>query len=418
MTESAHPAHSRLEKAEIVLALILLAAIPGFLTGAGTWLVLWLVDRLQTLIWQSTSSLPPLAQMLSPLLLCLAGGIVVGLWTRHCGFELDTMHAVIAHCRKDGGYRIRNWGQTLGLFFAPIVFGGAVGPEAGVSGFAAAGLSSVLRRLRIGGAGALDGEGHPLADAVRALSAADDEDEASAEGRTRLQGLPHWKAAKTLLWALGGLSFAYGCLAVTKLLGPAGEMPRFDAVPYATADWAAGLLALAAGYAAALFGELSAKAAGKLSQRLGEDPLRRAVICGLVLGACACVSPLVLFSGQSGIGTLMETWSVWAPAALLVLVAAKLFLTKLCVSSFWVGGEFFPTIFCGVALGYAVALLMGAEPLLPIAMASAAIVGAWTRKPLLATAILALCFPPQTLPCVLVCSWIASKLPHPATKQA
>ncbi len=417
MPDSAHPAHSLPEKAEIVCSLILLAAVPGYVAGIGTWLVLWLVDRLQALIWDSAAAgLPPLARTLSPIALCLAGGIVVGLWTRHCGYELDTMASVIVHCRKEGGYRIRNWKQALGLFFAPIVFGGSVGPEAGISGFAAAAFSSVLRRIRIGGAGALDGEGHPLSDAVRALAEADDEDEAAQAGRTRLQELSHWKTAKALLWALAGLAFAYGCLTVTKLLGPAGEMPRFAAVPYATADWAAGLIALAAGYVAALFGDLCQKAAGKLSGALGADPLIRAVVCGLVLGVCACLMPLVLFSGQSGITSLMESWESWAPTALILLAACKLFLTKLCVASSWVGGEFFPTIFCGVALGYAIALLAGAEPLLPIALATSGIVAAWTRKPLLTTAVLALCFPPQTLPCVLVSSWIAAKLPHPASK--
>lgn len=55
-------------------------------------------------------------------------------------------------------------------------------------------------------------------------------------------------------------------------------------------------------------------------------------------------------------------------------------MTKMCVALDWTGGEFFPTIFCDVALGYAVASLMGADPLLPVAVASGAAVGSWTRK--------------------------------------
>lgn len=419
MAHTAPSAHTPSQKTETFLAFLLLSTIPAFVAGVGTFAALWGVDKLRDTVWDAAQeALPAPISALSPLLLCLTGGLIIGLWTRHCGFKLDTMHTVFAICRRDGGYHIPHLGQTLGLFFAPIVFGGAIGPEAGIAGFAAAGFTAVLDKTRIGGTGALSADTHPFRRAIRTLLDTDDEASASKEAKKALSELPLRKLWKVLLWILAAICFVLGWMCISKLLGPAGEMPRFDTIDYASADWAAGIVALVLGYAFALFALASQKAAASISSAVGSDPLKKALLAGLVLGGCACMLPDLTFSGQDDIVDLIGSWQSWAPALLILVAFVKVFMTKMCVALGWTGGEFFPTIFCGVALGYAVAALMGADPLLPVALAAGAAVGGWTRKPILATAVLALCFPPITLPAVLAASWIAAKLPHPGKKAA
>lgn len=87
----------------------------------------------------------------------------------------------------------------------------------------------------------------------------------------------------------------------------------------------------------------------------------------------------------------------------------KLCLTQLCVEGDWVGGEFFPLIYCGVCLGYVLALVTGASPLVPVACASGALVGAATSRPILTTCVLALCFPPASLPVVALSAYVGGK---------
>jgi H+/Cl- antiporter ClcA len=323
------------------------------------------------------------------------------------------MHQVFGICRKEGGYHIPHLGKSLGLFFAPIVFGGAIGPEAGIAGFAAAGFTAVLDKTRIGGTGALSAGTHPFRRAIRTLLDTGDEAQASKEAKETLQELPLRKLWKVLLWILAAIFFVLGWACVSHALGSAGEMPRFEGIDYATADWGAGIVALLLGYAFALFALAAQKVAASISSAIGPDPLKKALLAGLVLGGLACILPDLTFSGQDDIVDLIDTWQSWAPALLILVAFVKICMTKMCVALDWTGGEFFPTIFCGVALGYAVASLMGADPLLPVAVAAGAAVGGWTRKPILSTAVLALCFPPIALPVVLAASWIAAKLPHP-----
>ena len=276
----------------------------------------------------------------------------------------------------------------------------------------------MLDKTRIGGTGALSADTHPFRRAIRTLLDTDNEAQASKEAKETLQELPLRKLWKVLLWILAAIFFVLGWACVSHALGSAGEMPRFEGIDYATADWGAGIVALLLGYAFALFALAAQKVAASISSAIGPDPLKKALLAGLVLGGLACILPDLTFSGQDDIVDLIDTWQSWAPALLILVAFVKICMTKMCVALDWTGGEFFPTIFCGVALGYAVASLMGADPLLPVAVASGAAVGGWTRKPILSTAVLALCFPPIALPVVLAASWIAAELPHPQKKAA
>ncbi len=434
-----------------ILLVVLLAAVLGVVVGFGTMGVLGIADLLQEHIWEKFffDASGPL-HMVAPLILCLIGGVAIGLWTRKCGYTLDTMGEVIADYKRDGGYRVPNWGESLILFILPIAFGGAVGPEAGISGFAAAGLSGLSNSVRRAGRGALSKPKHPVTAAFTALLASSDDSTATADASATTGGstantaskdakdptdpttsaqtsssggheskisetydIPHPRLLRTIVWAIAGLGFAGGCALVVRILGHFAAIARFDTLDFSSLSGtsiAVAVLALFVGWACAAMGDLFNAWSKKLMAHVGPDPLPRAIICGIALGAVACFMPGVLFSGQTGTEDMMHEWTSWAPIMLVLLVVLKLFLTKLCVAADWVGGEFFPTIFCGVCLGYALALWFSVDPILVVCVTTASLVSAWTRKPLLATAVLALCFPPLDLIIVLAAAYLVSAL--------
>ena len=93
------------------------------------------------------------------------------------------------------------------------------------------------------------------------------------------------------------------------------------------------------------------------------------------------------------------------------VTATQWLIHTFCVAGGWIGGEFFPMIFCGVSVGYALTLATGCDPMIAVACTTAALVSACTRKPVLTIVVLALCFPPTTLPLVAVCAVLAAKAP-------
>lgn len=383
----------------VSLVLLLWALLAGVVVGAGCLATLKVVDLLQEVVWDGLAeALPQPLGTVAPVLLCTLGGVLVGMATSRAGFSLDTLSVVVGHCRTEGGYRVKSWPWALLLFALPIAFGGAIGPEAGVSGFTAALGTMAMHGMRRSGVAVVRNTSHPLAAAWMALSPAQ-----SDEGRRYTRG------PRILLWSAAAAGFVLGALGVSRLFGPGAGFPRFDGIDYlglnASALWA--LLALPLGWVLARLSALAGRATKLACDRMGT--VSKAILCGVVLGLVAMALPAVLFSGQSATRDLLGSWQAMGAGALLATCVAKLALTQLCEETGWIGGEFFPLIFCGVAAGYAVAIITGGDPMLAVALSTGALVGAATRKWLLTTCVLALCFPPVSLPVVALAAFLGAK---------
>lgn len=377
------------------LALIGQVIALGALIGLGTSVALHIADGAQELLWEGIgASLPQPIARLWPLLLCGMGGICIGLWTRTCGFELDTLEEVVAKLKQNGTYTLRSWAKAFVLFVLPIAFGGSVGPEAGISGFAVAGVCAARTDV-------------------------------SNRWQEELEvAKTHSGLFSRVLWACGGAGFVAAVLALRKLIGPAGALPRFEAISYAELELSslgAALVAVGVGYIAHLVMQASERLflatrrhaqdadPGQVGSELAHE-LRDAALCGVALGVVALWLPGVLFSGQLSTFDVMSSWQAMGVGLLILTAVAKLVLTVVCVRCHWIGGEFFPMIYCAVCLGFAIALLLGCDPVLTVVCTTSSLVGAHTQKPALTTVVLLLCFPVSCVVPVLVCALAASKL--------
>lgn len=386
--------------ARIVFIVIIGALCAGIVIGFGCILTLRVVDILQDVIWDKLALILPHTRQfsLAPLLLCTLGGLLVGLATKKAGFSLDTLGTVIQTCRTSGGYRVKNWPWSLVLFALPIMFGGAVGPEAGISGFTASLGTNAMHGIRRSGVAASRHSSHPVSAAIKALSPSK-----SDEGRRYRKGM------SVTLWILAGIGFVLGAFGVSLLFGPGAGLPRFAAIPYLKLTpktwWA--LLAFPLGILLAYFASACAWLAQKATARL--SIVSKAIVCGIILGLIAGFLPLVLFSGQKGSHQLLSSWQSIPVWTLFLTCIAKLALTQLCVKSGWIGGEFFPLIFCGVAMGYVLSRLSGADAMMCVALVTSTLVAAATQRWFLTTCVLALCFPLIDLPIVALVSWVSAK---------
>ena len=89
------------------------------------------------------------------------------------------------------------------------------------------------------------------------------------------------------------------------------------------------------------------------------------LIGGLILGIFGIISPLTLFSGETNMELILETYAVYSPIILITIGLAKLLLTNICIKTGWKGGHFFPVIFCGIIIGCGFSLLFNIRTLLP-----------------------------------------------------
>jgi len=413
------------DAATVTIGMVTLALATGFIIGFAVFCVMNLSIWLTGLLWDGAGGSLDVAWF--PLVACTIGGILIGLWTWFSGERVKPLETVMAEFKRTGSYRTDGAVKPVVTFLLPLVFGGSIGFEAGLTGLITAGCCWIRDKLKAAGlrAGAVADVtiaasisaifGAPLAGIVAgAESAHGDAREVLEE--PDVNGYNMRRGVKIVLYTAAAFGAFGGIALFSELFGASSGLPRFDAITATYADllWAIPCLVLA--YAMTLLFHGSTRVFRGISSHLGAGAagtIGAPIIAGLLLGAIACVLPFTLFPGETQAEELMQSWTTWTALALLATGLMKAMVTPMCLEMGWVGGSFFPSIFAGVAAGYGLAALTGADPMLMVAVTTSAFLAGVVRKPLLVLAILFLCFPASGVLWMGLAAVIGATLPIP-----
>ncbi len=398
----------------------------GAFAGAFAWAFFFLMNAGIHLLWDVIPAHLArwgLPAVFYPLIFCTVGGVCIGLFAKRCGPYPDDMNTVMAQVKRTGRYGYDHMGASFFGALLPLLFGGSIGPEAGLTGVIAGLCTWVGDRLRFVGT-----EMRELAEAgtaavisaifatplfglaVPVVGAADESDGKRPVDEIHLSVAKPVKIAVYVLAVAGAL----GMMALLgHLLGANGGLPRFSGIAFGQAEllWAVPLIAIGAlaGWLFFPFGAVARKAA----RALGDRPVVKATLAGFVLGAVGIVLPYALFAGEAQTEELASTWTTMGATVLLATGFAKVFTTQLCLNMGWRGGHFFPIIFAGVSIGYGMAALTGVDPVFALCAVTGALVGAVMRQPVMTMVLLFLVFPVAGAPVLLVAAAIGSVIPVP-----
>ena len=130
-----------IDAATVTIGMVILALVVGFVIGAAVWTVLTLSNFLISLLWGRVGGVHDgaLGIVWFPLVVCTLGGLVIGIWTRLTHNTPQSLEAVLAEFKQTGSYKVDGIGKSVVSFLLPLVFGGSVGPEAGLTGLVTAG---------------------------------------------------------------------------------------------------------------------------------------------------------------------------------------------------------------------------------------------------------------------------------------
>jgi len=407
MADKAH--HTKFSN-EIRLAIF--CTLIGAFAGVVFWIFLLAVNEGTILLWEVLPGAMP-GFSLYPLVICLAGGLIIGILRKFWGDYPDDMMTVFGKLKVRKTYPYRKMPVIIISALLPLIFGSSVGPEAGMVGIIVAlccwagdNLKFAKRQSayysRVGAEVSLSVMFHsPL---FGILNVEEGEEENG-------QDYPLSRGTRIIIYCIAA-GAGFGCFYLLNqlVLKTSSGFPSFGEIRTGVWDYVLFLLYVASGILLGLFFEFTEKVLGNMAKKL--PPVLSELIAGGILGAIACVLPVVKFSGEEAMGELIADYSIYAPLALIGIAFLKVLLTSLCIRLGLKGGHFFPLIFSAVCFGYGISLLFfpGDEfhAIFAAGIVTAAALGVSMKKPLAVSMLLLLCFPVKQLLWIIPAAALAS----------
>lgn len=399
----------------------------GAFAGAFVWAFFFLMNAGIHLLWDvvpASLAAAGLPAVLYPIVFCTLGGLCIGLFAKRFGPYPDDMNTVMAQVKSKGRYEYKHLGASFFGALFPLLFGGSIGPEAGLTGVIAGLCTWVGDRLRFMGAEMRELAEAGCAAAISAIFSTPlfglavpvfgSADESNGSRPVSEIKLDVSKPVKIVVYVLAAAG-AMGMMALLgSIFGRSGGLPHFSDIALGSLEllWALPLVAIGAvaGWLYFPFGAL----ARKLSALMGNHVIVKPALAGLVLGALGVALPFVLFAGEAQTEELSLIWTTIGAGLLIATGFVKVFATQLCLNMGWRGGHFFPIIFAGIAIGYGMAALTGVDPVFALCAVTGALVGTVMRQPIMTMVLLFLVFPVAGAPVLLVAAAIGSIVPVPS----
>lgn len=396
------------------LLFLLFAAAVGGVFSIIIWAFLKVMQLGITLLWEVIPQAIPIPSACYTIALCLLGGLVIGLLHRFFGDYPEELNEVMAKVKREKRYPYHNIPIVLAMAVLPLIFGGSIGPEAGLTGVVVGLCYWAGDRFRYAGRNLRDltniGVSAALSVIFRAplfgfmmpIEQSGDEEAA-----------PFPKSKKLITYFVAILAGVGVFELLSGFFGGGLSMPRFEKFAISSQDCFFAVILAAAGALLGLLFFAFERLSVLIVKPLARFPILKGLLGGLALSVCGILLPLTMFSGEEQMARLIDTYGSYSAGILIAAAVVKMFITNLCIKTGWKGGHFFPAIFSGVCLGYGLSLLLPVSPVFSVCVVTAASMGMMMKKPVCAALLLMLCFPAQSVVWLLAAAFAGSLIPVP-----
>ena len=331
----------------------------GVASGGIVWAFLKVLATGTTLLWDMLPGV--ISSPMYTVIICTIGGLLTGLFRKKAGDYPEEMMAVLGKVSKEKFYDYTKLQVLLIAAFLPLVFASSVGPEAGLVGIITALCYWVSAGLK------------------------------------KTLGTELSKKQKMVTYSFACVAALGVYVACNEIFGKAmAGFPMFEVAIPRGKDLLLAIVYILAGCVLAKYYDLTHHGCHVAAAKM--PPVVKETVAGLILGVTATFVPQMMFSGESEIHHLMTEYVEYLPWMLLGIAFLKVLITNICIQGGLKGGHFFPLIYAGVALGYAMAMFIYPESaaehvVFAAAVVTASMLGANMKKPIPVAVILLICFP-------------------------
>lgn len=388
---------------------IIYTMLVGSLAGFIIWIFLKVMNLGIQFFWEYLPSQTNFKYY--TIIVCLIGGIIIGLWKKKFGESPEDLEDVIQKIKKDRKYPYNNIFPSIGSALFPLIIGASVGPEAGLTGIIAGLCTWVGDKLKhffkevqeltsIGVTATLGTIfGSPMFGFVEPLE---------GEEETKLP-----KTSKLVLYFTAILSSFGIFILLNKLTNTTGGMPSTGKAILIDFNYLYVPLLILVGILLGYIYFVSHKLVKDIFKPINKKIFIKCTIGGLILGIVGTFLPLTMFSGEEQISIILEKGTEIGIIILILTSIVKVIVTNICIESGLKGGHFFPMIFSGVALGYAMSIILNIDSVMAMALVTSAFLANVMKKPLAVVLLLMIIFPSNLIPIMLVSAIIACLFKSP-----
>ncbi|MBR5503523.1 MAG: chloride channel protein, partial [Methanobrevibacter sp.] len=346
---------------------------------------------------------------------CLIGGLAIGLWKSKYGDAPEELNEVIKTVKKNHRYSYNNIFTSIVSALLPLIIGASVGPEAGLTGIIAGLCSWAGDKLKIFN-NELEELAHigiaatlgtifvsPLFGFVEPL---ENEEESK---------LP--KTSKNILYFVAILSSFGIFILLNHLAHTHLGLHSIGTASLSNINYLYIILLMAIGIALSYVFFISHKLVKAIFKSMENNFIIKGIIGGLLLGLIGTLLPLTMFSGEEQIYLLLGTGAQLGAVILILTSIVKIALTNICIETGLKGGHFFPMIFSGTAMGYAMSILLNMDPILSMSIVATSFMASILKKPIAVVLLLMIIFPMNLIPLMLVSAVVSCLFETPKILQ-
>lgn len=413
---------SKKNKIKHVALLVLFGSFLGFIAGVVISLTLKVMSLGIHFIWHYIPEVSGLNGLVYYLLVCSLGGLIIGLYQKKFGVYPETMEEVMDVMKDKGYYPYDKLHIILVAALLPLIFGGSLGPEAGLTGVIVGMCCFIGHRLKYKGEElrelAMSGVAATLTLVFQAPFfglANNFEEEANSneipEDERVFTPLER-KKIKSGIYVIAVIAGLLGFGFVGLFIEGGTGIPRFDYGTIPTInDWKWFIPICLAGILAGVLYQVTTHIFTKASHLFGDKNVLRCITGGIAIALIGFFVPFSMFSGEHELGEIISSWSTFSAVTLIGIGVCKLMLTAFCLNFGWIGGNIFPIIFSGTTIGYGMVALLGINPIFGVAVSTASVTGYIMKKPIAVVGILLLCFPIKLVIPMVLSAYISSLIP-------
>ncbi|MED1780768.1 chloride channel protein [Brevibacillus fortis] len=390
-------------------SLIVYSIMIGGITGLLTWCFLAIVALTTRILWVDLPSVIDVQNW--TLVVCLIGGILVGLCQKYFGNYPRKMDDVVAEFKATKRIDYSSGYQNAITAICVLSFGASLGPEAALVGIVG-GLATwagdvikafVKKRTAVNEHGNIMIEYSVEATIGMIFMAPLFGANTFFEERKDPKRI---KVIKVLVYSFTTLAGFLVFILLSKIDNRQFSIADFGSATIGTQEIIAIIPLILIGFLLAKLYEFFGYVLHKAFNPLENYKVVKAVLGGLVLGVIGTVLPITLFSGEHQLTELVAEWPHMTAYLLLAIGIVKLFLTEFCLASGWRGGHIFPIIFAGVSIGYGIALLFPIDPVTSITVVTTSLTSAVLQKPIAVLLIFVMIFPVKLIVPMLIAAFL------------